>query len=71
MPDVQRFCRIHGYKISNQTQFEIDIDIEKPLNNDIMGTYTHKIVHKSEIKKLQISGPLLLNWYMVLIEKIQ
>jgi ubiquinone/menaquinone biosynthesis C-methylase UbiE len=71
LPDVQRFCKLHGYKISNQTQFEIDIFIEKPLNKDIMGTYTQKVVHKSEVNTLQISGPLLLNWYMVLIEKIQ
>ena len=46
----------------------VGIDIEKPSNLDSMGTYTQRLMG-DKIRRIQISGPLLMNWYMLLIEK--
>ena len=54
-------------KFNQLNQIEIDIDIKKPKDKNLMGTYTVKTV---ENKRLQISGPLLMNWYFIKIVKI-
>ena len=71
LPAIRRLCEKYGYNLKTFIPFEIDIDIEKPDNLNIMGTYTQTVIAKdpSEKKLLQISGPLLMNWYMLLIEK--
>ena len=71
IPAIKRLCNKHGYEISKFDRFEIDIDIDKPTELDAMGTYTRRayIAHSSTHERLQMSGPLLLNWYMLLIEK--
>ena len=71
LPAIGRLCEKYGYKLKEFNPFEIDIDIEKPENLNIMGTYTENIFDKNKgnKKRLQISGPLLMNWYMLLIEK--
>jgi len=71
LPAIRRLCEKNGYKLKSSIPFEIDIDIEKPDNINIMSTYTETtIAQNGDIKKrLQISGPLLMNWYMLLIEK--
>lgn len=51
-------------------KFEIDIDLPKPRNQDNMQTYTEKIYfRKNEFKRIQISGPCLSNWQMIILEK--
>lgn len=72
IPAVSRFCESHGYKITKTNPFIIDIDINEPKNKDLMATYTRKVLkeHNSEFDRLQFSGPLLMNWYMLIIEKI-
>ena len=45
--------------------FDIKQKLNKPKNNFNMGTYT--IEH--EKKNLQISGPILQNWYFILSKK--
>jgi ubiquinone/menaquinone biosynthesis C-methylase UbiE len=67
IPLLDQYCREYGYKIENYKPFEIDIDIKKPKDKNIMGTYTVKTV---ENNRLQISGPLLMNWYFIKIVKI-
>tara|TARA_B100000768_G_scaffold181492_1_gene204716 strand:+ start:547 stop:756 length:210 start_codon:yes stop_codon:yes gene_type:complete len=51
--------------------FDIDVDIENPTNPDLMSTYTEKLLSKSnegKEKRLQISGPVLMDWKNILIE---
>lgn len=70
--EISRFCEKNGYCLKKFTPFEIDIDIEKPTETDYMGTYTKRVISDNGVgfERLQISGPLLMNWYMLLIEKI-
>jgi ubiquinone/menaquinone biosynthesis C-methylase UbiE len=68
---VERFCNLHGYGIKKSIPFEIGIDLKKPKNKNILGTYTEKILlNNGKFKRIQISGPLLLNWYTILIKKL-
>lgn len=58
---VKNLFEKSGYKKFKFTPFRIDIDIDK--NKDgRMGTYTVKTEDGS---RLQISGPLLMNWYFI------
>lgn len=61
---VENLFREMGYTLF-YTPFEIDIDLEKPKNGG-MGTYTIKT---EAGKRLQLSGPLLMNWYFILAVK--
>lgn len=71
IPAIARYVGKYGYKISRKSKFLIDVDIEKPANLDNMGTYTVplKAGMDSKSERLQISGPLLMTWYFLLIEK--
>jgi ubiquinone/menaquinone biosynthesis C-methylase UbiE len=69
IPAISRLCNAEGYSLVKVSPFDIDIDIEKPNNLNIMGTYTRKLVNDNNQQRIQISGPLLMNWYMLLIEK--
>ena len=60
LPQVCKFMENLGYKNIRYTPFEIDIDLDKPVNR--MGTYTEKLENGH---RLQISGPLLMPWYFV------
>jgi SAM-dependent methyltransferase len=54
-----------GYSRFNYIPFEIDIDLPKPKTKG-MGTYTERLANG---KRIQISGPLLMNWYFILARK--
>ena len=54
-----------GYPRVDYVPFVIDIDIPKP-EHKIMGTYTEKL---NDGKRLQVSGPLLMNWYFVIAKR--
>lgn len=71
IPAIKRLCYQEGFTLIKAVPFEIGIDIEKPSNLDIMGTYTRTLVgnNKNTNERIQISGPLLMSWYMILIEK--
>jgi hypothetical protein len=71
LPEIRRFCKINGYTLKKAKPFAIKTDIVKPNDSNYMGTYTEKAINdnKNGFKRLQISGPLLMNWYMLLIEK--
>lgn len=68
IPDVVRFSLDHDYR-AEIFPFSIDIDIPKPADTDKMSTYT--VTSKEDSTRRQISGPLLLNWHGILLEKIQ
>ena len=72
LPEISRVCEREGYALTRATRFDIDIDIERPRDMDAMGTYTKRVIGDDidGSHRLQISGPLLMNWYMVLIEKL-
>lgn len=54
-----------GYKNFSYKKFEIDIDLEKKIE-DGLGTYTKKLEDGSRI---QISGGLMLPWYFIYASK--
>lgn len=66
LPALARFCERHDYRLTRVEPFNIGIDLAKPSNLDAMGTYTRKTDDGS---RLQISGPLLMPWHMILIER--
>ena len=68
---LSRLAAEHGYEVMKFGRFDIGIDIPKHKDIDVMGTFTEKIEGSSEYQRLQISGPLLMNWYFILIKKIQ
>lgn len=67
LPVVDEYCRRHGYRVAGHQPFELDIDIPPPADRDLMSTYTVA----TQAGRLQISGPLLLNWRFVLIERMK
>lgn len=71
LPELEVFCEKSGYLLKKFAPFNIDIDLQRPDNMDAMGTYTERIMAQGSgsEKRIQISGPLLMNWYMVLIQK--
>lgn len=72
LPAISRFCEMHGYELVKCAPFFIDIDIAKPVDVDTMGTYTKQLIdcESNNVQRMQISGPLLMNWYMILIRKV-
>lgn len=66
IPQIDKFVRKFGFKIESILPFKIDIDIDKPTNLDRMSTYTIKTI---ENERVQLSGPLLMSWYFVMISK--
>lgn len=62
---VKELFRKCGYPRFDYIPFEIDIDLSKPKTKG-MGTYTETLKNG---KRLQISGPLLMNWYFILARK--
>jgi trans-aconitate methyltransferase len=70
LPAVARLCTAHAYRLAHFQRFEIDVDIPKPTDLDYMSTHTVQIESAGQERtRLQISGPLLMNWYFVMIEK--
>jgi SAM-dependent methyltransferase len=71
LKELNRLAVEHKYEIFKFDRFDIDIDLPKPKNIDFMGTFTEKVEGGLDYQRLQISGPLLMNWYFVLIKKMQ
>jgi SAM-dependent methyltransferase len=75
LKQLDAFCMRYGYRLTRSTPFKIEVDLARPKNIDIdqMGTYTVAISppngsHLQE--RLQISGPLLMNWQFIYISKV-
>jgi trans-aconitate methyltransferase len=71
LPKLARFAESRDYVVSLAEPFNIDVDIAMPEDPDVMGTYTRTISDGNLGKptRLQISGPVLMNWYQILIER--
>ena len=72
LKEVSRIANEFGYQISKCEKFEISINLPKPANPDLMGTYTKNVCDDKGVgERMQISGPILMPWYMFLIEKLE
>jgi SAM-dependent methyltransferase len=65
LPRIENLFFKKGYKIFKYCPFDIDIDLPKP-DHSYMQTYTQKLI---DGKRIQISGPLLMNWYFIYAAK--
>lgn len=65
LPEFADFANVHGYEIDKIEKYKIDIDLPKPSELDFMATYTEIVATESGRERIQISGPLLMNWYFV------
>lgn len=71
IPALQRFCVEFGYEVTCVEPFVIDVDLPRPMDRDLMSTYTIRegTGGQSDAARVQISGPLLMNWHFVLIRR--
>jgi SAM-dependent methyltransferase len=71
LPALDRFARRSGYHVAVAEPFRIDVDIPQPPDRDLMGTYTVRLpsADPANATRLQISGPLLMNWQFVVLER--
>ena len=71
IPQVESFVRSYSYHIERLEPFEIDVDLPKSKDVDFMSTYTINVNEQTsrKVKRLQFSGPLLLNWYFLMIKR--
>lgn len=67
IPLVKEYLSSKGYSDFRFKRFDIDIDLE-PKDPRYMGTYTKRI---SDGSRIQISGPMLMNWYFIFARKVQ
>ncbi|MDQ3756596.1 MAG: class I SAM-dependent methyltransferase [Actinomycetota bacterium] len=61
LPLVRELLHAEGFTQVETRPFEIDIDLPRPASPG-MGTYTERL---SDGRRLQVSGPLLMNWCFV------
>jgi len=64
LPQFKKFVYSLGVKDIKVYDFNIGIDLEKPLD-DMMGTYTEKL---ESGKRIQISGAVVMSWKIIRID---
>lgn len=69
IPLVRVEAEKYNYSLTKYEPFEIEIDLPKPANQNSMSTYTLRLSENENKSRLQVSGPILMNWYMLLFEK--
>ena len=69
IPEFERHANSLGYDLVKIEEFRIEIDIPKPIDPNYMGTYTMRIDCDNTTERLQVSGPLLMPWYMILLKQ--
>jgi len=65
LPGLCKGMLNEGYVCTKHQPFKIDVDLPRPNDPDVMGTYTIK----TENGRLQCSGPLILPWGFVMFER--
>jgi len=68
--ELDRLSKLYGYKVAEYNQFDIGIDLPRPKNLNFMSTYTQKL-SGAKMNRIQISGPLMLNWYFIKLKKFK
>ena len=68
IPGLNRLAKQHGYFISKFEKFNIDVDLPKPTDINFMSTYTESLIAADSNRRIQISGPLLMNWYFIMLQ---
>lgn len=63
LPKVKHLFASYGFTTFKFIPFVIDIDLPLPNNPSKMGSHTIKLENQ---QRLQISGPILMNWYFIL-----
>lgn len=72
VPEIARWAEAHDFRFVKFEKFEIDIDLIAPASVDSMGTYTQRVLTDAEsFRRIQISGPLLMNWGFILLERLE
>jgi SAM-dependent methyltransferase len=69
IPAVARFAEKFGYQLTDARPFVIDIDLPRPSDRDAMATYTVRTADPDAPERLQVSGPLLMNWHFVTLTR--
>jgi hypothetical protein len=70
IPELERIADSNNDFIKKISNFNINFDIKKSKDPDFMGTYTRTLINSNNTKsRIQISGPLLLPWKFILLEK--
>jgi SAM-dependent methyltransferase len=67
--EFDKHAKHFGFQVQHFEKFEIPIQIPKPLDEDIMGTYTLRVTEESGESNIQISGPILMPWFFILVER--
>jgi SAM-dependent methyltransferase len=68
IPKLDRLSKEFGYAVTKVEKFSIDVDLPKSGDINFMSTYTETIVSEGKDSRIQISGPMLMCWYFVMIE---
>jgi len=74
IPQIHKSALRHGYRLVKSEPFEVPIDLpkmSKPTHR--MGTYTLKCQGNEgggRDRRIQISGPILMNWFMLFFMKL-
>jgi 2-polyprenyl-3-methyl-5-hydroxy-6-metoxy-1,4-benzoquinol methylase len=67
LPRFSRFCESLGYKLAIAQPFILPFDLDRPSDAHSMGTYT--ITEGKRFQRIQISGPLIMNWMTLILQK--
>ena len=67
IPRLDRWLRGFGWMVATKLAFNLGQEIDKPLDLDTMATYS---VRSNQGEEFQISGPLLMNWYFLMLTPI-
>lgn len=67
LPRFSDYCESLGYRISSAIPFVFPFDLPTPADKNFMSTYTLKSDERND--RIQISGPMLMNWMTLILEK--
>jgi SAM-dependent methyltransferase len=67
IPQLNRWLKEFGWQIAFKSVFNLGQVISKPVDPDTMSTYT---MYAKSGEEIQISGPILMNWYFLMLTPI-
>lgn len=70
LPIINTFSKKFNYKISKWENFYMPFSLSKPDDPNLMGTYTRHISDDNGSENIQISGPILMNWKVVMFDRL-